>query len=275
MIITLLSDNNNYNKSLLSTEHGLSMYIEYNDKKILCDMGASDIFANNAKLLNINPFDIDFAFVSHAHSDHSGGLTHFLDNSSCKVFLSKEVFTNNYYSIRQNSYKNLSIDKSLEISYYNRYVFINSSYWIDDKSIAIVKTEVNNYNKPIFNKYLYKQDANKLILDDFAHELSLVFNTSKGLVIISSCSHQGVGNIVESCKEFTKVDKVYAFVGGLHIIDSEFAEKEAKDVYNFFKYKSNNTRIYSGHCTGLIAKNFLVNSDLDVSLFHVGKQIII
>ncbi|MCD8028690.1 MAG: MBL fold metallo-hydrolase [Erysipelotrichaceae bacterium] len=73
MKITVLNDNRRYNP-LLSNEHGLSLYIEYKDKKMLLDTGVSDIFKRNAEKLNININDINVIFLSHGHYDHANGL---------------------------------------------------------------------------------------------------------------------------------------------------------------------------------------------------------
>ena len=55
-----------------------------------------------------------------------------------------------------------------------------------------------------------------MIHDDFHHELSLVFKTNKGLVVINSCSHGGFINIVENIKEIFNMP-VIAYIGGLHL----------------------------------------------------------
>lgn len=41
---------------------------------------------------------------------------------------------------------------------------------------------------------------NGLKHDDFHHEQSLVFDTDDGLVILNSCSHGGIDNIVKEVK---------------------------------------------------------------------------
>ena len=44
-------------------------------------------------------------------------------------------------------------------------------------------------------------------------EQSMVVKTNKGLVVIVGCSHPGVGNILNSAKQF---GKLIALIGGLH-----------------------------------------------------------
>lgn len=61
----------------LCREHGLAMHIEYKGKNYLLDTGASGQFAENAHRLGICLSDVDAAFLSHAHYDHSGGYREF------------------------------------------------------------------------------------------------------------------------------------------------------------------------------------------------------
>ena len=60
-------------RSLLA-EHGLSLYIEAGDRKILFDTGQNLALSNNARVLGIPLDKIDAAVLSHGHYDHTGGL---------------------------------------------------------------------------------------------------------------------------------------------------------------------------------------------------------
>ena len=55
-------------------EHGLSYFIEYDNKKILFDTGASDVFLKNAEKLKIDINSADCIVLSHGHWDHGNGL---------------------------------------------------------------------------------------------------------------------------------------------------------------------------------------------------------
>ena len=82
MRITFLVDNLPHPTLPLLTEHGLSMYIDQitpnssllTPNSILCDMGASGAYIKNAKALGIDLSSCNWAFLSHAHADHTGGL---------------------------------------------------------------------------------------------------------------------------------------------------------------------------------------------------------
>lgn len=68
-------------------EHGLSLYIETKNHKILFDFGQSDIFIQNAKILGVDLSQVDIAILSHGHYDHGGGLKIFL------LLIKKHLFT--------------------------------------------------------------------------------------------------------------------------------------------------------------------------------------
>ena len=90
MQITILSDNRPGTQDL-KTEHGLSILVKTDSKCILCDTGASSMYAENALAMGLDLSAIDFCFISHAHNDHTGGLRHFLEHSGKPIFISSSV----------------------------------------------------------------------------------------------------------------------------------------------------------------------------------------
>ncbi|MCG2731197.1 MAG: MBL fold metallo-hydrolase, partial [Acetobacterium sp.] len=81
-------------------EHGLCLYIETEKHKCLFDLGASDIFAENAQKLGIDLEEVDLVVISHGHYDHGGGLEIFLGiNKKAKIYVNHKAF-NKFYSNR-------------------------------------------------------------------------------------------------------------------------------------------------------------------------------
>ena len=264
--VTVLSDNTLGNNSCLSQcEHGLSLFIETPNGKCICDFGASDLYANVAESMGINLDELDFGFVSHGHNDHTGGLEHFLQNFNAKVYISPDVFSANFISSRRQT-RDISTDHSLKDRYSEKLSFVKESCWINP-DIAIVKTTNLIYDTPQGNKFLLKEREGVLEADNFSHELSLAFKTNFGLVIVSSCSHLGMLNIINSATQFTGVQQVAAFIGGLHLIDGfdEEADLLCKTTTELYP----NIKIITGHCTGDIAKSKL-SKILNLELFSVG-----
>lgn len=71
---------------------------------------------------------------------------------------------------------------------------------------------------------------------------------SKGLVILSSCSHAGAINIIRHAQRMTGVEHIHAFVGGLHL-SGEIIESILQRTVNELA-QINPDIIVPGHCTG-------------------------
>ncbi|MBQ0025266.1 MAG: MBL fold metallo-hydrolase [Bacteroidales bacterium] len=84
MRIVVLSDN--IGDGDLKGEWGLSLFIEYEGKRILLDTGGSGLFLTNAKLLGTDIASVDAAVLSHAHYDHSLGMDDFFEANSKAFF---------------------------------------------------------------------------------------------------------------------------------------------------------------------------------------------
>lgn len=87
MKITIVYDNEVW-KEGLKADWGFSCIVEVYGKKILFDTGANgSILLENMKTLNIDPTVVEEIFISHAHWDHTGGLSDFLKINPVKVYV--------------------------------------------------------------------------------------------------------------------------------------------------------------------------------------------
>lgn len=80
MKVTVVVDN--IENGGIPGEWGLCMHIEYREKRLLLDTGASGLFADNAERMHISLGDIDAAVLSHAHGDHAKGMEKFFQGVS-------------------------------------------------------------------------------------------------------------------------------------------------------------------------------------------------
>jgi 7,8-dihydropterin-6-yl-methyl-4-(beta-D-ribofuranosyl)aminobenzene 5'-phosphate synthase len=91
MRISIIYDDTVYRKNL-TADHGFACLVEVFEpvkRRILFDAGADGkILLDNMEKLDISPGSIDEVFISHAHLDHTGGLSVFLnENEKVTVFV--------------------------------------------------------------------------------------------------------------------------------------------------------------------------------------------
>ena len=103
MKITILNDNAPGRNCI--AEFGLSYLIEC-DKKILFDTGASNVFLQNAKKLNIFLDNIDAVVLSHGHWDHGNGLAYL---KGLKLICHPSAFIRRFNK-KDNSYVGLNLE---------------------------------------------------------------------------------------------------------------------------------------------------------------------
>jgi 7,8-dihydropterin-6-yl-methyl-4-(beta-D-ribofuranosyl)aminobenzene 5'-phosphate synthase len=72
MRLTVLVDNQA--APYFYAEWGLSIFIEAEGQRILLDVGASDLFLNNAARLKIDLLKLNYLVLTHGHYDHTWGL---------------------------------------------------------------------------------------------------------------------------------------------------------------------------------------------------------
>lgn len=274
MRITVLVENTG--PSEFKIEHGLSLYIEFNDKKYLLDAGPSDSFFKNAHALSIDLGRVDKAVLSHGHYDHGDGFMVFLNQYKDKVVYGAKNIFDDYYSGSGGSVHYIGLSSKLK-QMKNRFNTISKDTKIDEK-IYLILDDVSNTKEIGVQKKLYKKVDDVLQPDNFDHELSLVFDTPKGLVICNSCSHAGLESIVDNIKK--RLNKpVYAYVGGLHmkstknhIKTSSFTEEQIQNLCIFIE--KNIQYVLTGHCTGNVSYDLLKKYLKDrIDFLTTGKTI--
>lgn len=88
MKVTILYDNTAH-RDELTPDWGFSALVEAYDRTILFDTGTEgSILIDNMEKMNVDPSVVDEVFISHAHFDHVGGLSAFLDkNSDVRIYV--------------------------------------------------------------------------------------------------------------------------------------------------------------------------------------------
>ena len=249
----------NTTKSDLTPEHGLSIFIEYNDKKILLDAGTTSTFMDNAEKIKADISSVDFCVLSHGHYDHSGGFAEFLRKNPDKKIYAMKNIEEDYYSASGGSIHFIGVPREVYPAFKDNFILLDKAAKIEEGIYVIPHKQSESLRKIGERAKLYRKIDEEYIPDDFSHELSLVIESEEGLTIFNSCSHGGVANIIEEVKEYFGQDKIIkAFVGGLHMKGKSgnkeictFSESEIEALVKYCK-DNNIQKLYTGHCTGSV-----------------------
>ena len=230
----------------LTAEWGLSLFIEFQNKKYLLDAGSSAAFAENAKALGIALEDVDAAVLSHAHFDHSGGLDTFCAvNHLAPVYIRKEA-AENCYSWHRRLPKYIGVQKGVLNRHKDRFVRVDGDAVID-VGVTLVPHRAQDLKARGKAAQMYIRKGFWLVPDEFRHEQSLVVETENGLLVFNSCSHSGVDSILDEVGQAFPGKPIRAMVGGFHLVRTP--PREVHLLAQRLK-KLGVPELYTGHCTG-------------------------
>ncbi len=255
MKITVLVENKdgkNGAGEVLAGEHGLSLFIEQKEKKILLDAGQSALFTENAKKLKIDLTKIDIAVLSHGHYDHSGGFqTVLTEYPHWRVYARAEAM-GAFYSLRHGEPRYIGMDFPKEAR--EQIYFVKEALTELEKDIFLVAHRKADYSYFAEKASLYEKKGDRFLPDDFSHEQTLVMKGEKGLWVFSSCSHVGICNVVLDVKKAFPKEKIYGLMGGFHFLGKEpgkcsYSKEEVEKIADFL-LEHQIEKVYTGHCTG-------------------------
>lgn len=219
----------------LTAEHGLSLYIETGDARLLFDTGASGAFAENARRMGVDLGKVDALILSHGHYDHGGGIPAFLEcNSHAPVYLSAHAF-GAYYNA---SGKYIGLSRQLRdcsrLIWVEDRMEIMPGILLDSCRGAVPKYPAESFGLQVLEMGGFREDS-------FEHELYLVIQEKGKRICFSGCAHRGVENILH----WLQPD---VFIGGFHLkqlpTGSPRLDRAARRLLD------RRCEYYTCHCTG-------------------------
>lgn len=255
-------------------KHGLSLYIETSNHKILFDTGTDESFAYNANKLGVKLEDIDIAVISHGHYDHGGGLETFLKlNSKAKIYIGKGAFDNHLVKLFGIIKYNIGLKKDLINN--NRFVFVDGVMKIDAE-LTLFGDIKGNKLLPKGNDRLLKESSKSSIKkDDFEHEINLLINENNKNSLFCGCAHKGIINIIERTKDIINND-LNSVIGGFHLMRMNVKNSDSKVFLNELSaalISSNVNKYYTCHCTGEQAYSYLCDTMSNLNELKTGVVI--
>jgi 7,8-dihydropterin-6-yl-methyl-4-(beta-D-ribofuranosyl)aminobenzene 5'-phosphate synthase len=215
-------------------EWGFAALVEADGHRILFDTGArADTVWRNAQSLDIELSDVRDVVLSHHHGDHSSGLvflrTKYVERHSegiSRLHVGQGIFWDRAY--RPPGWTHMRVIRDDferlggSVKEYDSPAEIFPGVWLTGP-VPRVHPE-KNYGNPFrpddpLRKSLSAPDGPAI--DDVPESLSMVINTSQGLVVISGCGHAGMINILEFATQLTGTQNIHAAIGGFHLLNAD------------------------------------------------------
>lgn len=253
-------------------EWGLSLLVEYGGEQILVDTGASQLFAKNLEKLGFDIKRISYATLSHAHYDHANGMPLFFQKNETAKFYLQETAGENCYFKKFIFHKYIGIPKHVLKQYEDRIVFASGDFELF-QGAYLIPHKTAGLSAIGKREMMYQKTRKGYQPDNFSHEQSLVLETERGLLIINSCSHGGVVNIINEVGATFPNKKIYGIIGGFHLFNK--SEGEIRDVSRKIR-ETGIEYVCTGHCTKNRAYG-IMKEELGEMLnqLHVGLEIIL
>lgn len=275
MLLKVLVDNNTYIDEYYYGEPGVCYWIELEGKKILFDLGYSDIFIKNAEKMGVDLSKADTIVFSHGHNDHTWGIKHlsnlYKECKTSKEELKEKIIIGHPLVFNEKKAEEGEIgfrksDKDILKDF--QLLLSKEPIWISERLVFLGEVERTNdfENKEPIGKTIIDGTAEEdYLLDDSA----LVYKASEGLVVITGCSHSGICNIVEYAKKICNTDKVLDIIGGFHLLNP--SKQQLISTLDYLK-KLELRHIYTAHCTDFQSRLTLAKS-IDLKEVGVGLEL--
>lgn len=269
---TILFDNSIENFPHAKDGHGLSMFLEIDNLKILFDTGPNDDFIYNATLLKRNLNTVDSVVLSHAHYDHSCGYRGFVEKYGCRELICSNRFFFDKYALIDGMYfyKGINFDDKFLNCHAINVDFVEESLKLSKNIFIHSNIENTEPYEQLPDKYFIRKGFG-YEKDQFLDESVMVVDKGESLILIVGCSHPGIVSIVKHVAKYHK-KKVDTIIGGIHL---SAAKKERIDRVISELENEGVTKVYFGHCTGkkVIERMKKRESKIESHYFSTGAVI--
>jgi 7,8-dihydropterin-6-yl-methyl-4-(beta-D-ribofuranosyl)aminobenzene 5'-phosphate synthase len=249
--ITVLAENGVSTGGLLG-EHGLSVWIEADGRRILFDTGQGRVLKHNARVLGVSLATVQEIVLSHGHYDHTGGLRREIPHFwYARVHAHKSAFRRRFSRTPAGDVRPVGSP-------------IDSADWLAAHVREVCPVEGPAEIAPgvrvtgeIPRRTAFENTGGDFFLDEccteadgLADDQALFAQTPRGTVVVLGCAHAGVVNTLEYIRTLTGNAAICAVLGGMHLLNADESRMSAtvralRDM--------NVQRLGLAHCTGLAA----------------------
>jgi 7,8-dihydropterin-6-yl-methyl-4-(beta-D-ribofuranosyl)aminobenzene 5'-phosphate synthase len=243
----------------LIAEHGYSLLLtvqrDGHSESILYDAGLGrNTILHNMDVLSMRANDLRAIVLSHGHADHHGGLEGIVQRIGQRnlplvlhpdVWHDRRVVFPTGVEIHMPPPCHNDLDREGVTIIEER----GPSLLLDGMVLVTGQVErVTDFEKGLPLQQMRTEhgwEPDIWIWDD---QGVVCHVKDKGLLVLSSCSHAGVINVLKHAQRITGIEKIYAFVGGLHLTGGLFEPIIPRTVAELLAIGP--TIVVPGHCTG-------------------------
>ena len=246
--ITLIVDNEA--PPGLVAEHGFAAWIDAGEACVLFDTGQGAALEPNARTLGIDIGRASALVLSHGHYDHTGAVSAFLAcNPRAQIVHGPGATIGRFSCHPQQPARQIGMAATVrealaQLPPERRRVLDSPRYLRPGVGITGPVPRQTAFEDTGGPFYL---DENKTQPDVLEDDLSLWFETTDGLVIVTGCCHSGLVNTVRHVQRISGISRIHGIVGGLHLLN---AGPERLDATVEFLRTCAPDFLLPCHCTG-------------------------
>jgi 7,8-dihydropterin-6-yl-methyl-4-(beta-D-ribofuranosyl)aminobenzene 5'-phosphate synthase len=236
-------------------EWGFAALVEADGHRILFDTGANtDVVLRNARSLKIDLGNVPDVVLSHWHSDHIGGFIPLRESvrTVTPAALARTHVAEGMFYPRRSKPPQVEINQMIRLKAdYEKTggVFVSHTGPAElQPGVWLTGPVPRRYPERNWSGSVSVTTPKGGVEDTVQDDMSLVFDTEQGLVVLTGCGHAGVINIIEHARDFVRPAKVHALIGGIHL----FNASEATLTWTADKLRGFGIdNLIGAHCTGV------------------------
>jgi len=270
-----------FTQAPLLAEHGFAALIELKAEgvTILWDAGMTEAtFMENVRRMKVNLSRVTAIVLSHAHGDHTAGITAALKAMALHPrerkwspntpweeieryaagrrvpLVAHSAAFRERWGVDQDGSRHgpgMGLPRSEWEAAGAEIVLADRPHRLAPGCWTTGQVPRNSFEQAGRPKRLVFREGRQWCPDDLEEDQAIVIHVAnKGLVVVSGCAHSGIVNTVNHAREISGVDRVFAILGGFHLARAN--EQERKQTIAAIQ-QFEPRLIAPTHCTGFPA----------------------
>ncbi len=222
--VTVLMDNESAVPGL-SKEHGLSLWVEAGDARLLIDTGETAAFRENAADLGVDLGGADAVALSHGHYDHTGGLPAALAAAPrARLYLHPAALQPRVSRRRRGRPEPIGMPaaaRAATLAAADRIVWTDGPTEVVPGVWCTGSVPRDDAREPGDPDFFF--DVTCTMPDPVPDDQSFWVDTPDGLWVILGCAHAGVLATLEHIDLLTGGRPLVTLIGGTHLMSADEA----------------------------------------------------